>query len=508
MELNTHICTQQEEKGRVFTQMTLDDDYIVRDNKPDVIRVIYTKGEVRIEDVKSGNQVLWVTGKLIFSTLYQSDDENHRLESIIGEVPFQEKLVMDDIDETENVSFNVQIEDLSVSIINSRKLAIRALLNVEAKILEENAIEIACSVPDGCNYEQKTVEMPMLCLVDSRNDILQIQRELPLPNSRTNIGELIFYQADFRNEEIQLLEDRIQVQMDVQLWVLYRSENTGEYECYETVVPISGQIGSAQNVGDEIFWAKITPLQVEVEARTDYDGEARMMGMELAFSVDVQTYREEICQSLQDTYSLDSELVLQREQVPLYQLLMKNISKIRLMEQQQIDPRQERILQICGSSGTVTIDCIQKRENGVQVEGVLNVHILYATTEDAMPFSHTSGHIPFEQFIEIADFSEDATIWIDTKIEQLQVSLLDGTEYEIKAVLEVGILAMKKKYISNILSIEEQPMDVERWLHQPGIIGYVRKDGEDLWDVAKKYHATPEDILEMGDKVLVVKQIR
>ncbi len=508
MELNTHICTQLEEKGRVFAQITLDDDYIVRDNKPDVVRVIYSKGDVKIEDAKGGNQALWITGKLVFSTLYQSDDENHRLESITGEIPFQEKLVMDEVEETEDLSINVQIEDLSIGIINSRKLAIRAVLNMEAKILEERNGEIACGVPEEYNYEQKITEIPVLCLVDNKKDVMYIQRELPLPNSRTNIGELVFYQADFRNEEIHLMDERIQVQMDVQLWILYRSEITGEYECYETVVPISGEIDSSQIFGDEIFWAKIVPLEVQVEPRSDYDGEARMLGLEMSFSIDVQIYREEVCQNLQDTYSLDSELVLEREQIPINQLLMKNVSKIRLMEQQQIEPRQERILQICGSSGIITIDRIQKRENGVQVEGLLNVHILYATTEDEMPFAHTSGQIPFEQFVEIDGFTEEVSVWADAKVEQLQVSLMDNTEYEIKAVLEIGILALKKNYISNILSIEEMPMDVERLLRQPGIIGYVRKEGEDMWDVAKKYHATPENILEMGDKVLVVKQVR
>ena len=29
----------------------------------------------------------------------------------------------------------------------------------------------------------------------------------------------------------------------------------------------------------------------------------------------------------------------------------------------------------------------------------------------------------------------------------------------------------------------------------------------DVWDIAKRYHATAENIIEIGDKVLVVKQV-
>lgn len=507
MEINKHICTQMEEYAKAFSQITVDDDYIVRDNKPDALRIIYTKGDVILEDTKVGNQVVWITGKLRFSTLYQSDDENQRLESVSGEIPFQEKLVMDEVEDGNDVSVRIQIEDLSAGIINSRKLTLRAVLNIMAVSWEEEETELACAMPEGFDWEQRVKEYPIMCLVENKRDIVRIQKEMVLPNSKSNIGDIVFYQVDFRKEEIILQEDKIQIQMDAQLWVLYRSETTGEYECYETTVPLSGEIDSRTLRGDEVFWAKIQPVEIEVEPRGDYDGESRMLGMDLGLAVEIQIYREEECAILEDAYSLDSELVLERERVPFHQLLVKNISKIRLLEQHQLEPNQEKILQICGSSGNITIDRVEKRENGVQVEGILNVHILYNTTEDSMPFAHAGSQIPFEQFIEIQNFSEDAKIWLDGKIEQLQVNLLDSTEYEVKAVLQIGILAFVEEHISNIIDVEERPLDIESLQRQPGMIGYIRREGEDLWDIAKKYHASPENIMDMGDRVLIVKQV-
>ena len=178
------------------------------------------------------------------------------------------------------------------------------------------------------------------------------------------------------------------------------------------------------------------------------------------------------------------------------------------MEQDRLEPNQERILQICGSSGSITIDHVQKRENGIMVEGVLSVHVLYNTTEDSVPYAHAESQLPIEQFIEIEGVTEDSIIWIDKKIEQLQVNLLDNVEYEIKAIIQIGVFAMAKDYISNITFVEEQPLDMEALQKQPGIIGCVRKEGEELWDIAKKYHATADNIIEIGDKVLVVKQVR
>lgn len=506
MELNRHICSQLVEKSKSFSQITLDDDYIIRDNKPDVIRVIYSRGDVLIDDVKAGNQGVWLSGRLMFSTLYQSDDENHRLDSVNGVVPFQEKIIMDETEDSDDITVDISIEDLSVGIINSRKLAIRALLNVSAKNLEEKEDEITCSIAD-LGYEQKTTEFPMLCLVENTKEQLRMQKEMILPNSRSNIGQLTFYQIDFRNEEISLRDDTVHVKMDAQIWILYRSESTGEYECYETSIPLHGEFDVHRLHGDEVFWAKVKPLEVELEPRSDYDGENRMLGLDLILSVEIQIYREENCSLLQDAYALDKELLIEQKPLPMNQLLIKNISKIRLTEQEQLAPNQQRILQICGSSGQVTIDRIQRRENGLLVEGLLSVHILYNTTDDMMPFAHTSSQIPFEQFIEIDDFCEDSVFWVNQNIEQLQVNLLEASEYEIKALIQIGVLALKQNFISNISKIEEEALDMDTLQKQPGMIGYIRREGEDLWDVAKKYHATTDNMIEIGNKVLVIKQI-
>ena len=164
-------------------------------------------------------------------------------------------------------------------------------------------------------------------------------------------------------------EDGIGIQMDAQVWVLYRSESTGEYECFETTVPLSGEVEMYELMQNDIYWARIMPMEVQVEPREDYDGEARMLGLEVSFTVELELYREESCQMLQDAYSLDKELLL--EQIPFENvtLLMKNLSKVRLLEQEKIEPNQERILQICGSSGRLVLDRVQKTEKGIMIEG-------------------------------------------------------------------------------------------------------------------------------------------
>ena len=114
----------------------------------------------------------------------------------------------------------------------------------------------------------------------------------------------------------------------------------------------------------------------------------------------------------------------------------------------------------------------------------------------------------FEQFVEIMDFDQDAMIHPEANIEQLQVNLLDNSEYEVKSTVQIGVFVTSPQFVMNIARVMEEPIDMEALQKQPGIIGVRPTEGEDLWDIAKKYHATSENIIEIGDKVLVVKQIQ
>ena len=59
-------------------------------------------------------------------------------------------------------------------------------------------------------------------------------------------------------------------------------------------------------------------------------------------------------------------------------------------------------------------------------------------------------------------------------------------------------------------------MDYEELQKIPGIVGYIVKDGDTLWSIAKRYFTTVDDIRDQnegieevkpGDKLLIVKEI-
>ena len=519
MELEKQLLRQNCLKSKAFTQIALDDDCIVRDNKPDVIKIIHTKGSVSFEETKVTNQTVWVTGKLKFTVLYRSDDKAGKLESLQETVDFSEKLIMDAVDELDTVKLGWQLEDLSVTAINSRKLSVRALVEIRASAQCQEEEELVSAVLGEPDVEQRTEEKEMLLLTDAKRDILRTHNEMNLPGANPNISRVIYQNVDIRGKEISLNKDRLQLSGEAHVTLLYAGED-GQLVWFGTMVPFSGVMDCGELDGQSLYWIRTTPLEIELEAVNDYDGEMRALALDMVFDVDMKIWKEEKVPVLTDAYAMSRNLVPERQWTKVSNLLMKNMAKLRVSEQLSLESGKEKILQLQNYEGSLQIDGVEPVENGLSVEGVLLLHILYATADDSSPVEHGFSQVPFRQVIDIQGLQagdKNVTYEMESGIDQLQVNLLDSDRYEVKATIAMSVLALKEERFEKIVDIRTEPLDEDALQKQPGLTGYIAQGDEDLWDVAKNYHPTEQDIittnglktskLRMGDKILIVKKV-
>lgn len=518
MELCKVKIHRKQEIGSAVSQITLDDDYNVPDYRPDIVKVLKEKGELRFDEVKAGAGFVWVKGSLSFRVLYRSEQGNGKISCLKGELPFQEKLNVDGAKESDQIAAEGEIEDLTVGVINSRKLSIRAVAVLSVRAEEELDEELTARPQTEGEYEQKLVTREGMTLLAASRDVCRQKSETVLPSSKPNVREILWRSIELRNVESRIQDGKVLLDGEVLIAVLYsEEEETERLQWYETTVPLECGTDCGVEEEDVICKVKVTPVSMELEVKPDYDGEERILVLELALHVDIRVWREERLELLEDVYSLKKKLVpVYRERI-LEKLLVKNYAKSRIAEQIELPETQERILQICACEGKVSLERRMLVENGVQAEGSIVVELLYITTDDNMPVGTVREIYPFSQVIEIPDMEEPLELELDCGIEQLAAVMLDQEHIEIKAVVHLELLAILKQQVNNIEELEEEELDMEELQNRPGLIGYIAKEGDELWDIAKENHTTIRDILETngwqekelakGDTVLIVKQV-
>ena len=516
MELKKQIIKKVKNKGKEFSQITLDDDYIVKDSKPDVIKIIHSQGNVSVEEIRINSGAVWINGRMDFMVLYRSDDEYNKTEVLSGAIPFQEKISMDGINEVDQPQLITELEDLSVGLINSRKLTIRCVINVRLMAEEEEEDELVSAVEESGGYQQKQSEKEMLSLISAKKDVCRVKKEIVLSNSKPNIRRILWHSVDVRNLDNGVNGNKIQIQGELYPTVLYQSEED-QLEWVDTMLSFSEEIEAMGADNPDVYWIKPILTATEVEAKNDSDGECRKIAIDMTFEVYYKLWKEEKSNLLEDLYALDREIVPKKERTLLTCFRMKNVAKVRVADTFTLENNQEKILQICSYKGNVRIDRATITEQGISFEGILQVHILYLTAEDNFPLAHLEEVLPFEQLVEVDRITENTWYEYREAIDQLQVNLLDNSEYEIKALLRIAVLAFEEESIEKICDVEETEENIANLMERPGLIGYVVGEQEDLWDVAKAYHTTVADIMETnelktrklkpGTKIIIVKSV-
>lgn len=502
-------------QGKVITdQFYIDDDYNVPDVKSDVKEVILSEGTLTGLDMKIVENYIRVSGKLEFRILYVADEDEMRIASLEGRTAFEEMVYMEEAQE-ENLFIKSAQADLTVTMIHSRKLNIKALAELMICSDGKEEISITTDVQADFPLYKKHTDREMLRLTMIKKDTYRIKEEVSVGGTKESIGTLLWNEVLGRRLDTRLENDELLIQGELLLFCFYESLD-GKTDWIEQAVPYEGRI-ECYGVGSHMYhqiYSNIT--DVGIDARMDEDGEMRILGLEATLEIRLLVCEEERLDVLEDVYSLAQKCTPRCQDKVASRLLMQNHSKCKVAERLSLPEIKDDILQICHSSARIQMEHTEVEEGGIRIEGVLHISFLYVKPDDRVPFDVWQGMVPFSYLLESNEVAEDMKYDITCAVEQLGVSLLGSDEIEVKAVLAFNSFLRLPVVLKNIEEVECTPVDMEELERQPGIVGYIVKEGDDLWTLAKTYNTTMEGIMEVnqldseavknGDKLLIFKE--
>ena len=513
MEFLTKQIHTNEIGKSIVDQFYIDDDVNVPDSKDDIGRIVMGKGTLSVEELQRMENYVRVSGKLYYGILYVTDCGDPQLSSLNGTCSFEEMVYAEGTD-TSYVVRNAAVE-FSPSLIHSRKMSLRAMVELELGAERIQDVALPTDVEEGEAFYKKTKKLQLLQLHTAKKDTYRIKEEIKLPGTKENIGTVLWSEVESRKLDTKLGEDELNISGELMLFCLYESPE-GKTDWLEQIIPYNGRV-ECTGADESMFHHVHTSLEdIHVETKMDEDGEMRSIGIEGTLELRIAVYEEEEVEVLDDVYLLEKECQIEREKMTCEELLVQNHFKCKLSEQLSLPELREDILQICCNSGRLQIERMEAKEDGIQIEGILHLRIFYVKENDETPFAVWQGMVPFSYLLDCEHAGEDVTFEIHHVLEQLSVSLLGSGEVGVKAVLAFHSLVKRPVQMTVMtgLTVQEIPMDEN--VKQPGIIGYTVKEGEELWDLAKRYHTTMErikevnglekDVVKEGERILIFKE--
>lgn len=515
MELIKRNIHMDRIRAEAVSQITLEDDMNIPENKPDVEALNMEKGEVVIEEVKAGTDAVYVRGKLVFCILYRTMENGSSLVALEGKIPFEEKINLQGATAQDSVMVEGRVEDLNIGIINSRKLSIQSVVTLHAQIEELYDEEVPIGIHGEETVEYRRMPMKLAQIAICKNDIFRLKEELSLPSNYPNIFQILWSTISLRDVEFKVQNEKLALQGDVQIFVLYEGEGEDHpIRSFETTLPLSGMLecyGCHEGMLPDI---RYTLGQQELTVRPDFDGEERNIGIELVMDIVIRIYEEEQVEILSDIYGVNKEVETITEDADLRRLLTRVTGKTKVADHVKSGCGVP-VLQLLHSEGQVSLDHQSVVENGILLQGCLNVKMMFITGDDSMPYVSSQVVLPYEYTLEVPGITPADMGKVRAEVEQLQVNMLDGEEVDVKAVLTFTTTVFQNIPMQLIERVNVSDIDSAKLSSLPGMVIYMVQPGDNLWNIGKKYYvpvdtlrelnALANDELRTGQKLLIVK---
>ena len=509
---NIHMDCQ---KCKASLQTTLEKDINISDLKPDASKLIMDRGNVVIEEVKVTDDHVGVKGKLMFYILYLTEGDKADVAAMEGEIPFEEQLYMEGVQSGDEVRVDFEIEDLTTTLINSRKFSVQSLILLKAVCEEikdeETAVDIAGEEP--VEFRKKTLDMASMVM--KKKDIFRIKEEVEIPGSFPNILSMIWWDVVPSEVEFKILQDKISLQGEIRTFFIYKGEGEEEDIChYESTIPFSGTLDcdcAREGMIPEICWHGEAR---DVTVRPDFDGEERVITFELLLNLDICAYEEAQIDILSDVYGVVRETLVKEKDANFRRFLGRSNGKMKLSKH-FTEENESQIIKILHTSGNLQLLDTALADGGIEITGTVNLQILYESSKENGGLGTARVDLPFRYMMEADGLDKDCVYPIKADVEQITVSIIDTNEIDVKCVLffHTNIYReWKEKIVEEITTSE---LDSEKMDSLPGIAIYVVREGESLWDIGKRYYVPISairqvnelagDDVKAGDRILIMR---
>lgn len=477
-------------------QIILENDIIVPDTKADLEKVLFSDADVHVvrTEISEGN--LAIDGVIRYKILYIEDSPDRSIRALDTTADFRHSIDIPGIDEEMEGEVRCEVEHVECQVINERKVNVRSILRVNSAITEEKELYFISDVENSDDVQLLKRHITVNKYIGSTQVTCNVKDTVEVPSGNPAILEILRNDLKISGIEYRVTDNKVIVNGNIVIKTLYTgNDREKSIRLIENEIPFN-QIIDFQDAGEE---ADID-LSYEIrdysfEAAEDQDGEYRFINGEIDLVLNVRGSIKQEMDTVVDAYGLRTNLSLEKINADMEWLVCQNRSQAVIKETLAFESDIPEIVEIYNVFSKPVLSEYIVEDNRIAIDGYVTNYILYYSNSPEDPICCYKCDIPLKHQVEMRGLKPGMSCDIKLDIEHSSYSMVSSRDVEIRLVIDVSTKAYDKR--SEILteSILEVPDDESRSAKQmPSIVVYFVHEGDTLWEIAKKYRTTVEDI--------------
>lgn len=487
--------------------LLIEGDMIVPDSKPDILSTICTSGVVCIykKDILTGK--IRIDGNIDTNIMYLADDSRDKVRGICTNLDFSETINISNVEEGMNAKVETKLKTIECKVINGRKIGVKAAVEVNINVYANEDIEIINDIQDAQNIQMLKEDLKVNSLVGMGETKIHAKDTIMIDNV-DQLAEILKSNICICEKDIKISYNKILTKAEADVKLMYLTEDNRI--CHvETKIPIVGFIDIPNVTEDNICDVDYEIRNILIKPNS---AEEHSIYVEIEACVSAVVYEEKQINLIQDLYSPVESLEFNKKRIHTITDKSNQKEQKQIRERIQIEGLQDK--EIIDVEVTPFIEKEEKLDHKIKYECTLELNILLSNQD--LQTEAKVMKIPFEHVIENIEHVKETNNHISIEVTNKDFVIQSGGEVTTNIDLSIENHSYKDIKLNIMNEIQTTG---EREEEDYSIVMYIVKKEDTLWNIAKQFGTTVDDIVRTnaiedankiipGQKIYIPKYVK
>ena len=466
-------------------------DIVVPDSKPDAIKIISVTARTDLKEVSVKKDRITFLGCVNYDIVYFSDSDSDRIRTITYQAPMSHQDDFYDFCDGDSVSAEAICHKCSFSLPNSRKISVSTPVEFKVYAIHNTMVDMAntdmCDYTLPCLTQRLTPINRVLCL----NDRFSVEDTVTVEDF--NVVEIIKIHSVITDKEYRIISNKTFVKGTLLTTIIFFDDEMKINS--RTYFKDFSEVIETRNISDDMV-ADVSLEVVCVTAELFTDSGMSEIETRADIRVTLSGYEELDMDIIYDAYCPDCRTDIQKDKLDVMELKAIGEEKITLREIFEFDTG--KCDKVCLTECDVKIKDKKIENEKIKTNAVLSLTLTSIGDSNSMLYTFTRD-VDFESVTDAANCESGDTVHTRIGFGECDVKYLQGNKAEITVpvIMEHRVERhIQKEYIKSVFFDEGCMYDKSK---NASITVHFASDDDNLWNIAKHYHTTVEDIVRVNN---------
>lgn len=459
-------------------------EMIVPDACPDILQIVDTEGFVCIRGKEAKEGAAQIDGAVKTTVLYTPEGVGG-VRRLSLQIPFFTKLEHASITPRTVLHVNPCVQSAETRMINPRKVLVRVQILLHICGFTPDTMELCTGVEaeEAAGLQTLSTQQSFWVVAGVSEKTFQFADSLPLSSGKPEAEEIMKFRTSIHTDDAKIIGTKMIFKGEVGLRVLYRSE-TGSLQTVDYTLPFSQMM--EMNGVEESATCNLTVLLSDASVTLEASEDGSAFQVSMGFLAQAQVWEEKTVSLIADLYSTTHSAIPQAQNHMFHTSRERALAKHPCRETMETSVLPKMTLDAYVAMSQVTLS----QDGEVKVFSAnAQVMVLYQGEDNGI--YQAELRVPVEE--RVAMSPEVACACSASCGGEVFASPVAGG-IEVRFNVDFNYISMENQRVAGISNVTLEEGSESAGEDKPSVVLRLAEAGDRLWDLAKAYSSTVEDI--------------